>query len=57
MEHYKSLKIDFAVEDNESIKLCLRWMMSEPSGNTTFEDLDVTAKTDDTDSSSTQSSE
>ena len=56
----KTPYIDFAEENRENIKLYLRWMMSEPSGNTTFasaEDSDDGhAGTRDTDSSATGSS-
>ena len=57
----KTPYIDFAEENKEKIKLYLRWMMSEPSGNTTFasaKDLDDgSGGRRDTDSSATNSSE
>ena len=57
----KTPYIDFAGENKKNIKLYLSWMMSEPSGNTTFasaKDLDdgFGGKRD-TDSSATNSSE
>ena len=57
----KTAYIDFAEKNKENIKLYLRWMMSEPSGNTTFasaKDLDDgPGGTRDADSSATNSSE
>ena len=57
----KTPYIDFAGENMENIKLYLSWMMSEPSGNTTFasaKDLDDgPGGKRDTDSAATNSSE
>ena len=57
----KTPYIDFAEENKENIKLYLRWMMSEPSGNTMFDsakDFDHgPGRRRDKDSSATDSSE
>ena len=56
----KTNYVDFKGENRENIKLYLRWMMSEPSGNTTFASangLDGSGGKRDTDSSTTISLE
>lgn len=57
----KTPYIDFEGEDKEKIKLYLRWMLSEPSGNTTFDTAedsdDGHGGTRDTESSATGSPE
>ena len=57
----KTPYIDFAGENKENIKLYLRWIMSEPSGNTTFASATEfdhgPGEKRDTDSSATDSSE